>query len=394
MPGVRCNTEVILTANNVFRQNHHQPQLEAESQAVQMFCMFWKDHAECPLLGRNLLLQNVCPQLQGLCMVKLALMLMLVGGEPQVSKNGQSRAELHMLLVGDPGTGKSQLMQYAAKLSPRGVISSGRGSSSAGLTVTAIKDGGQWALEAGALILADGGVCCIDEFDGIKEADKVSIHEVMEQQTLSVAKAGLVTSLSTRTSVFGAMNPRGNPKDSVAEQTLLSGPLLSRFDILLPVHDPKSSEADEVISEHILTNHQLHRSSEPKSWDLMTMQQYLLWVKATFHPELSNEAEEVLTGYYKLQRTAVDRTSSRTTVRMLESLVRSAQAHAKLMARQQVTLQDAVVAVSIAEAASQVLGSGLEFNVGASFCDQPDAAYEDEAQYLLQAIRHLHSDSE
>lgn len=106
MPGVRCNTDIILTANNVFKQNHHQPQLEAEPQAVQMFCMFWQEHAECPLLGRNLLLQSVCPQLQGLCMVKLALMLMLIGGEQQVSNSGQSRAELHMLLVGDPGTGK------------------------------------------------------------------------------------------------------------------------------------------------------------------------------------------------------------------------------------------------------------------------------------------------
>lgn len=107
-----------------------------------------------------------------------------------------------------------------------------------------------------------GGLCCIDEFDGIKEADKVSIHEVMEQQTLSIAKAGLVTSLSTRTSIFGAMNPRGNAKDSLAEQTSLSGPLLSRFDILLPVSDSKSSEADDTISEHILVNHQLHRSAE------------------------------------------------------------------------------------------------------------------------------------
>lgn len=106
MPGVRCNTEIMLTANNVFKQNHHQPQLEAGLQAVQLFSNFWQDHADCPLLGRNLLLQHVCPQLQGLCMVKLALMLMLVGGEQQVSKTGQSRAELHMLLVGDPGTGK------------------------------------------------------------------------------------------------------------------------------------------------------------------------------------------------------------------------------------------------------------------------------------------------
>ena len=200
--------------------------------------------------------------------------------------------------------GKSQFMQYAAKLSPRAVMSSGRGSSSAGLTVTAIRDGGQWALEAGALVLADGkpcsvvwalilfvihsslchapcatcmhvcpaphffmfdclgGVCCIDEFDGIKEADKTSIHEVMEQQTLSVAKAGLITSLTTRTTVFGAMNPKSNLKDCVAEQTSLSGPLLSRFDILLPVLDVKSSDTDRLISEHILTNHQMHRSAE------------------------------------------------------------------------------------------------------------------------------------
>ena len=108
VPGARCNTDILLTANNIFKQNHHEPQLEADPQAVQMFCKFWQDHAECPLVGRNLLLQSVCPQLQGLCMVKLALMLMLIGGEQQVSKSGsQTRAELHMLLVGDPGTGKS-----------------------------------------------------------------------------------------------------------------------------------------------------------------------------------------------------------------------------------------------------------------------------------------------
>ena len=110
MPGVRCNTEIMLTANNISKQHRPHPRLEAEPEAVQMFCKFWREHADCPLLARNLLLQNVCPQLQGLCMVKLALMLMLVGGEQQVSKSGQSRAELHMLLVGDPGTGKLSSM--------------------------------------------------------------------------------------------------------------------------------------------------------------------------------------------------------------------------------------------------------------------------------------------
>ena len=107
VPGARCNTDILLTANNSFKQNHHQPQLEISPETTRMFCKFWQDHAECPLLGRNLLLANVCPQLQGLCMVKLALMLMLIGGEQQVKQDGSAtRAELHMLLVGDPGTGK------------------------------------------------------------------------------------------------------------------------------------------------------------------------------------------------------------------------------------------------------------------------------------------------
>ncbi|DBB06704.1 TPA: DNA helicase mcm9, variant 3 [Trebouxia sp. C0004] len=307
MPGARCNTDILLSANQLHKEQRQQLLTEVDPQAVQTFCKFWKTHADCPLAGRNAILASICPQLHGLCMIKLAMMLMLIGGEQRVSKTGgQVRAEVHMLLVGDPGTGKSQFMQYAAKLSPRAVMSSGRGSSSAGLTVTAIKDGGQWALEAGALVLADGGVCCIDEFDGIKEADKTSIHE---------------------------------------------------------------------------------------DWDIDTIRQYLLWVKAAFHPELSAEAEEVLTGYYKLQRTAIDRTSARTTVRMLESLVRLAQAHAKLMARDVVTQQDAVVAVSMAEAASRIL-SGAQFTVGAAFCDDPDAAYDAESEHLLGAIRHMDSDSE
>ena len=131
-----------------------------------------------------------------------------------------------------------------------------------------------------------------------------------------------------------------------------------------------------------------------QDWDIDTVRQYLLWVKATFHPELSVEAEEVLSGYYKLQRTAIDRTSARTTVRMLESLVRVAQAHAKLMARDIVTQQDAVVAVSVAEAASRILSSGVQFTVGAAFCDDPDAAYDAEAEHLLGAIRHMDTDSE
>lgn len=107
VPGARCSTDTLLTANNIFKQHHHQLQLETDPEIVKMFCKFWQEHAECPLAGRNWLLAGVCPQLQGLCLVKLALLLMLIGGEQQVSKSGsQTRAELHMLLVGDPGTGR------------------------------------------------------------------------------------------------------------------------------------------------------------------------------------------------------------------------------------------------------------------------------------------------
>ena len=119
------------------------------------------------------------------------------------------------------------------------------------------------------------------------------------------------------------------------------------------------------------------------------LQQYVLWVKETFHPKITSEAERVLIGYYQLQRNAVAKSSARTTVRMLESLVRIAQAHAKLMARDMVLEQDAVIAVSVAEAASQILSSGMEFNAGADLCDDPDAAYAEESMHLLEAIRHV-----
>ena len=129
-------------------------------------------------------------------------------------------------------------------------------------------------------------------------------------------------------------------------------------------------------------------------WSIDTIRQYLSWVKSTFHPELTQEAEEVLTGYYKMQRSACDNSSARSTVRLLESLVRIAQAHAKLMARDAVTQQDAVVAVSLVETASRTLGSGVQFTVGAEFCEDPDTAYNEQAQYLLDAIRQLHTESD
>ncbi|KAK9824018.1 hypothetical protein WJX72_006994 [[Myrmecia] bisecta] len=391
--GARCNVDLVILANALRVANQAKSRVEVDADTQRQFDEFWAAHRACPLRGRNKILASICPQIFGLFTVKLATMLMLAGGVQRVDAGGTAiRGEVHMLLVGDPGTGKSQFLKYAAKLSPRAVMTSGKGTSSAGLTVTAVKDGGQWALEAGALVLADGGLCCIDEFNGIREAERATIHEAMEQQTLSVAKAGLVTTLSTRATVFGVTNPKGTykPRQSLADNTGLSGPLLSRFDIVLVLLDLKDPEWDSIVSEHILTAHQQRpeAQAQPQGWTIDMLQKYLCWVKATFQPVLSSEAEQLLLAYYQSQRQALDRSAARTTIRMLESIIRIAQAHARLTARHVVTLQDAVVAVLVAEASmhtSAILGPQNVLH--SAFAEDPDAEYAEQERQVLAALR-------
>ncbi|CAN6202066.1 unnamed protein product [Urochloa humidicola] len=391
---VRSNLDPMLIANYVRRTNELKSDIEIPRETVEDFEHFWKEHEDTPLEGRNLILRSICPQIFGLFTVKLAVALTLIGGVQHVDASGTKvRGEPHMLLVGDPGTGKSQFLKFAAKLSNRSVITTGLGSTSAGLTVTAVKDGGEWMLEAGALVLADGGLCCIDEFDSMREHDRTTIHEAMEQQTISIAKAGLVTTLSSRTTVFGATNPKGqyDPDESLSVNTTLSGPLLSRFDIVLVLLDTKNSKWDEIVSSHILNENFDKKDkanvSEVK-WTLSQLRRYINYVKKQFKPVLTKKAEIVISSYYQLQRKSGTHNAARTTVRMLESLIRLAQAHASLMFRNEVIQLDAIAAILCIE--SSTATSPIVDNIGdalhSNFTNNPDEIYKEQEKKILKKL--------
>ncbi|KAI3445760.1 hypothetical protein Pfo_002425 [Paulownia fortunei] len=395
MKDVRCDLDPVLVANYVRRMNELKSDIDIRDDIIMKFKQFWSDFKDTPLKGRNAILRGICPQVFGLFTVKLAVALTLIGGVQHVDASGTKiRGESHLLLVGDPGTGKSQFLKFAAKLSNRSVITTGLGSTSAGLTVTAVKDGGEWVLEAGALVLADGGLCCIDEFDSMREHDRATIHEAMEQQTISVAKAGLVTTLSTRTIVFGATNPKGqyDPDQPLSVNTTLSGPLLSRFDIVLVLLDTKNPQWDAVVSSHILYEEERCKGNHDENltdiWSLTMLRRYIHFVKGYFRPVLTKEAEKVISSYYQLQRRSATQNAARTTVRMLESLIRLAQAHARLMFRNEVTRLDAIAAILCIE--SSMTTSAIVDSVGnalhSNFTDNPDQEYAKQERLILEKL--------
>ncbi|KAL1496295.1 hypothetical protein AB1Y20_016257 [Prymnesium parvum] len=347
---MRCDVEMAIEALHVRVRNE-----EAGASRVD-FEAFWQRHAAAPLVGRDWLLEHMFPHLCGMALAKLAVALSLLGGVGHTDASGMRvRGETHLLLVGDAATGKSLLLRHAAALSGRAVLTTGVGSTSAGLTCTAVREGGgEWMLEAGALVLADGGLCCIDGFESIREHDRATIHEAMEQQTLSVAKAGLVCKLSTRCTVMAATNPKGPRYESstaIDVNTGLPSPLLSRFDVVLLLRDDADSQRDEDLSRHLL---RAASSPHPPSsrWPLSKLRAYLEYAKATFRPTLTPAAEALLVAYFSLQRQAETRSAARTTIRLLEAMVRLAQAHARLMARRRVELQDAALAVLLTDLSS------------------------------------------
>ena len=336
----------------------------------------------------NRLSASIAPSIFGYSEEKKAMVLQLFSGVPKSVDDGNStiRGDLHMLFVGDPGTGKSQLIRYVKQLSPRGVFTSGKGSSSAGLTAAAVRDsefGGddKWTLQAGALVLADKGVACVDELDKMRSEDRSALHEALEQQTISVNKAGINATLKSRCSLLAAANPEEGRFDdylSVPDQINLEPPLISRFDLIFIVKDEPEEQKDEDIARHIIkTNRAGQRSAQGKSLkgafneddeseaDDVTQdissdmfRKYVAHARKTCFPELTDEAEDALIEFYVgLRKKGAERDTISITARKLESLVRLAEASARVRLSDVVEPQDAKRAIDLAKYSLRQVGT-------------------------------------
>ncbi|KRX68490.1 DNA helicase MCM9, partial [Trichinella sp. T9] len=393
--------QIVLRATHVASAPKSQ-NLEMAHDVIEEFKEFWSNYEQTPLVGRNVILSNFCPGMYQMYLVKLAVLLVIIGGVSRRSESGTMlRGDCHLLLIGDPGTGKSQFLKYAAKLASNSVYTTGIGTTNAGLTCSAVKEEGDWQLEAGALPLADGGICCIDEFSTMREAEKDAIREAMEQQTVSVAKAGLVTKLNCKCSVIAACNFQETVGSrSATVDCNLSSPLMSRFDVILYLRQSSDKEWCPKICAHLLyeqvasTSASFRQSSLDSSnasgsslfWTFDKIKTYIKVVKS-IEPSISEGAEKVLTQYFMKQRSNVNREEGLTTVRMLDSLIRLAQAHARLMFRDIVTVQDALMATIFIELTLKDLSLLVTPDpLQSVFPSDPEADYKQFEMLMLEVL--------
>ncbi|KAJ1812905.1 MCM DNA helicase complex subunit, partial [Coemansia sp. RSA 2598] len=324
-------------------------------------------------IGRRIV-RSIAPSIYGHEHIKTALALALFGGVPKdIGGKLRTRGDINVLMLGDPGTAKSQFLKYVEGTAHRAVFTTGQGASAVGLTASVRKDPvtREWALEGGALVLADRGVCLIDEFDKMNDADRTSIHEAMEQQSISISKAGIVTSLQARCSVLAAANPIGGryrPQLPFSQNVELTEPILSRFDVLCVVRDEVDPVKDEMLGRFVVQSHtrshpsfqqQLQQPAEEaaaseavNSVDVIPqdlLRKYIMYARENVHPRISERfSDKVAHLYAELRRESLATGSVPITVRHIESMVRLAEAHARMHLRDYVRNDDVEVAIRVA----------------------------------------------
>jgi len=314
------------------------------------------------------LISSFAAHVYGHEVIKESILLLIVGSVNKKLDDGSARrGDINILLVGDPGTAKSEMLKFAAKIAPRGLYTSGRGSTAAGLTAAVIRDkSGIMMLEAGAVVLGDQGLVCIDEFDKIKAEDRSALHEVMEQQTCSVAKGGIVATLNARTSILSAANPmygKYDPYKNITENVNLPIPLLTRFDIIYVIRDIPEKEKDSKIAGHILEIHKdFQKTSQTVAINIDLLSKYLAFAKLVVEPELTREAVSVIRDYYMKMRNVDSDSMITVTPRQLEGLIRLSTARARLLLKEKVEKEDAERSIFLVQRMLET--AGVDVNTG------------------------------
>jgi len=344
------------------------------------------------------LMGSMAPSIYGYEHIKESILYLLFGGVLKERPDMRIRGDVNVLLVGDPGTAKSQMLNFASKAAPRGLMTTGRGSTAAGLTAAVVKEGGtgSFVLEAGALVLADMGVCCIDEIDKMRDEDRGAIHPAMEQQVVPIAKGGIVATLNSRTSILAAANPslgRYNPYQTIAQNITLPVTILSRFDLIWILKDQPDSQLDADVAEHILKLHRVLTSAEtPLSMELL--KKYISYAKKV-NPIITDEVIERFKDFYVKMRNASieggEAAAIAITARQLEGLVRLAEARARAHLRTEISVEDAEAVINLMQKSLEQVGVDVQtgqIDIDILYSGKP-RSLQNQLQKLLQVISEM-----
>ncbi len=342
--------EIYIEANNILPLETEWEEIEITPDDEKKIIELAKD----PNIYEKLV-ASIAPAIYGLDEIKEAIVLQLFGGTPKILKDGSRvRGDIHILLIGDPSTAKSVIMRVVAGLIPRGRYVSGKGVTAAGLTATVVRDEeflGGWVLEAGALVLANGSLCSIDEFEKVDKQDQVALHEALEQQTISIAKASIVATLPARTAILAGGNPklgRFDPYLPIRDQVDIPETLLSRFDLKFALRDIPNPEIDAKLADHILKTRYFGAEEIKIPIPPDILRKFIAYARKNCKPRMTEEAANAIKEFYlSLREKSTGEGPIAITPRQYDALMRLAEASAKVQLRDEVTKEDALRAIRL-----------------------------------------------